>query len=85
MVEGRPDLSSNIDKFMDIIMGQIWDQSQVNYPLKGILKQKVQENGCHHDTDHIAQAKLQHLVELHEKSIGKLAINELDCQGSNQG
>jgi len=65
-------------------VGQVGQQRYVDQSLKRVLKKQVEEDTCNHDTDDIAEAKFEHLIELNEKPVWQLTVDELDRQRGDQ-
>ena len=78
------DLSSNVAQVQHFIVGDQGQQREIDYSLEGELEENVEDNARCHDTDDIATAKLEHLVELDEEAVGQLTVDQLDHERGDQ-
>ena len=54
VIEGRSNLPTHIHKLMNIVMGQVRNQEEINKAFKRVLEEKVQENACDHDANNVS-------------------------------
>ena len=57
---------------MHVIVAEVRQQRDLQQPTEGVLKEQVKEHASEHDANYIAQAELQHFVELDKEAIWKL-------------
>ena len=79
------DLPSHIDQLMHVIVAEVRQQGNLQQPIEGVLKEQVEENAGKHHADYIAETEFQHFVELDEEAVGKLRVDQLHHQGSDEG
>ena len=57
---------------MNVIVAEVRQQRNLQQPTEGVLEEQVKEYASEHDAYHVAQAELEHFVELDKEAVRKL-------------
>ena len=63
---------------MHIVVSQVRNQTYIDKAFKGVLEEKIEENACDHDTNHVSYTQFKHFIELDVQTIRQLAVNKLN-------
>ena len=67
-----------------LIVRNVGQEGEVDDALERKLEQDVEDDAGGHDADDVAEAELKHLVELDEKAVCQLTVDQLDHERRDQ-
>ena len=75
---------SHVAQMVGLVVGNVGQEGEVDDALEWELEHDVEDDAGGHYADDVAEAKLEYLVELYEKAVCQLTVDQLDHERRDQ-